>query len=116
MESPRRDDFAATTEYPRGSRDSSAPSTLATTEYPRGSRGVAAIRPHRFHQGLFRKRALYVANAGLWHVICRRGARPGDDCLDKNYAAHVEELLRVLTNRAEGEVVWRHTTAVHREL
>ena len=66
-----------------------------------------------FERGLFPERALWVVNAGLWHIVCNH---PGadDQCYDPSHAERVGELLEAL-QKAQGEVLWRPTTAVHRD-
>ena len=61
-------------------------------------------------RGLFPDPALFVVNAGLWHLF------PQDGLAD--YEARVDDLLAaVLSVAAPGSRVdWRQTTAVHREL
>jgi len=65
-----------------------------------------------FEKGMLDQRALYVVNAGLWHLLCTTNI---NECLE-TYENDVEKFLRVLTARADGPVVWRYTTAVHPSL
>ena len=65
-----------------------------------------------FDRGMLDQRALYVVNAGLWHLLCTTNM---NECLE-TYENDVEKFLRVLTARADGPVVWRYTTAVHPSL
>ena len=62
-----------------------------------------------FDRGMLDQRALYVVNAGLWHLLCTTNI---NECLE-TYENDVEKFLKVLTARADGPVVWRYTTAVH---
>ena len=78
-------------------------------------------------RGLLAERALYVVNAGLWHLLCTtqhaqclqeayaRAHGVECDCLDPMYGEHLARLFTVL-QRANGPVVWRYTTAVHPQL
>ena len=65
-----------------------------------------------FDRGMLDERALYVVNAGLWHLLCTTNI---NECLE-TYENDVERFLKVLTARADGPVVWRYTTAVHPSL
>ena len=65
-----------------------------------------------FDRGMLDQRALYVVNAGLWHLLCTTNI---NECLE-TYENDVEKFLKVLTARADGPVVWRYTTAVHPSL
>ena len=65
-----------------------------------------------FDRGMLDQRALYVVNAGLWHLLCTTNM---NECLE-TYENDVEKFLKVLTARADGPVVWRYTTAVHPSL
>ncbi len=65
-----------------------------------------------FDRGMLDERALYVVNAGLWHLLCTTNM---NECLE-TYENDIERFLKVLTARADGPVVWRHTTAVHPSL
>jgi hypothetical protein len=65
-----------------------------------------------FDRGMLDERALYVVNAGLWHLLCTTNM---NECLE-TYENDIEKFLKVLTARADGPVVWRHTTAVHPSL
>ncbi|CAH0367958.1 unnamed protein product [Pelagomonas calceolata] len=62
-----------------------------------------------FDRGMLDQRALYVVNAGLWHLLCTTNI---NECLE-TYENDVDKFLKVLTARADGPVVWRYTTAVH---
>ena len=65
-----------------------------------------------FDRGMLDQRALYVVNAGLWHLLCTTNM---NECLE-TYENDLEKFLKVLTARADGPVVWRYTTAVHPSL
>ena len=65
-----------------------------------------------FERGMLDERALYVVNAGLWHLLCTTNI---NECLE-TYENDLEKFLKVLTARADGPVVWRYTTAVHPSL
>ena len=65
-----------------------------------------------FEKGMLDERALYVVNAGLWHLLCTTNI---NECLE-TYENDLERFLKVLTARADGPVVWRYTTAVHPSL
>ena len=60
--------------------------------------------------------ALWVANFGLWHLVCDDDERPPEACVDADYEARVADALATLARRARGPILWRATTAVHREL
>ena len=54
-----------------------------------------------FDRGMLDERALYVVNAGLWHLLCTTNM---NECLE-TYENDVERFLKVLTARADGPVL-----------
>lgn len=64
-----------------------------------------------------RARALWVVNAGLWHLFCDGDAATAPaDCVDARYGDRVAALAAAVTGHAAaGQIFWRATTAVHRE-
>ena len=54
-----------------------------------------------FDRGMLDERALYVVNAGLWHLLCTTNM---NECLE-TYENDVEKFLKVLTARADGPVL-----------
>ena len=54
-----------------------------------------------FDRGMLDQRALYVVNAGLWHLLCTTNM---NECLE-TYENDVERFLKVLTARADGPVL-----------
>ena len=67
---------------------------------------------------------LWVVNQGLHHLLCPQGTSKSSCAASAGlheqrrgeYARGLEALLTVLSERTRGPIVWRDTTAVHKEL
>lgn len=84
---------------------------------PAGTAGslARALRSALSH-GHLHETALWMVNAGLWHMLCETQT----DCTDEafkgkqaDYRAQLRDLLQLLHAHANGRIIWRDTTAVH---
>ena len=58
---------------------------------------------------------LWMVNAGIWHLLCDKDSVPGQPCTDPNYSAQVHQLLELLEDVVQGPIVWKDSTASHKE-